>query len=95
MQLPATVTMATAGPLTQSVAAAAQDLGGQAAGSPVRIDAAALTHFDTAALALLLHARRAAKQAGRSFEVVGAPAKLRKLAQLYGVEELLALQPSA
>jgi phospholipid transport system transporter-binding protein len=95
MQLPATVTMATAGPLTQSVTAAAQDLGGQAAGSPLRIDAAALTQFDTAALALLLHARRAAKAAGRGIEVVGAPPKLRQLAALYGVQELLALQPSA
>ncbi len=92
MRLPETVTMASAGPLTQSVAAAAQDLGGQpAAGSPLRIDAAALTQFDTAALALLLHARRAAKAAGRGFEVLGAPPKLRKLAQLYGVEDLLAL----
>ena len=55
------------------------------------IDATALTAFDTAALALLLQARRLAQAGGREFEVRGAPAKLTQLAQLYGVDGLLGL----
>ena len=49
----------------------------------------ALTAYDTATLALLLQARRAAQAAGRGFSVNGAPAQLLQLAALYGVEELL------
>jgi phospholipid transport system transporter-binding protein len=59
------------------------------------IDASALTAFDTAALALLLQARRLAQAGGRAFEVQGAPPKLTQLAQLYGVAELLGLAPVA
>jgi phospholipid transport system transporter-binding protein len=55
------------------------------------IDASALHEFDTSALALMLHARRVAKSRGMALQVSGAPPKLRELAQLYGVEELLAL----
>ena len=55
------------------------------------IDASALVEFDTSSLALLLHARREAKARGVALQVTGAPPKLRELALLYGVEELLAL----
>ncbi len=80
--------------LTLDVAAAALDrLHADAARSQgaLAIDASALTAFDTAALALLLQAKRLAQSAGRAFEVRGAPPKLQQLAQLYGVDELLGL----
>lgn len=57
------------------------------------VDASALRSFDSAALALLLQARRQAEAKGRGFEVQGAPAPLVQLAQLYGVDQLLRLQP--
>lgn len=53
------------------------------------IDAGALSDFDTSAVALLLEARRRAQARGALFVVRNAPPKLRQLAQLYGVEELL------
>ncbi len=107
MQLPADATLehaaALAAELPQAMAndGAATDSGADAqtdaqtharAAAPWRIDASALQHFDSATIALLMQARRLAQQAGRSFEVTGAPAKLAQLARLYGVEELLALQ---
>jgi len=66
----------------------------QAAEAPV-IDASALADLDTAAIALLLDCRRQAQALGKPLQVVGAPAKLGQLAALYGVADLLALQPGA
>ncbi len=66
----------------------------QAADAPV-IDASALADLDTAAIALLLDCRRQAQAAGKPLQVVGAPPKLAQLAALYGVADLLALQPGA
>jgi phospholipid transport system transporter-binding protein len=66
----------------------------QAADAPV-IDASALADLDTAAIAVLLDCRRQAQAAGKTLQVVGAPAKLAQLATLYGVADLLALQPGA
>jgi phospholipid transport system transporter-binding protein len=65
-----------------------------AADAPV-IDASALQTLDTAAIAVLLDCRRQAQAAGKTLQVVGAPAKLAQLATLYGVADLLALQPGA
>ncbi len=53
------------------------------------VDAAALTHFDSSVLALLLQVRREAIRQQRPFAVRGAPAKLMALAQMYGVKDLL------
>lgn len=55
-----------------------------------RIDMSALTVFDSSALAVMLAARRAKGpvQAAPVFE--GVPEKLRRLAQLYGLQEVLA-----
>ena len=61
------------------------------AGQPLQIDATALESFDTSAIALLLHARRAAGAGGVALQIQGAPAKLLELAELYGVEGLLPL----
>jgi len=66
----------------------------QAADAPV-IDASALADLDTAAIAVLLDCRRQAQAAGKTLQVVGAPVKLAQLATLYGVADLLALQPGA
>ena len=76
MKLPATLTLDQAAALSDALSA-----------EPVgTVDASALGAFDSSALALLLQARR------RGFQVQGAPPKLRQLAQLYGVEELLGLR---
>jgi phospholipid transport system transporter-binding protein len=55
-------------------------------------DASSLVHFDSSALAVLLESRREALSLGKSFAVRGMPVRLRELADLYGVSELL---PSA
>ncbi len=52
-------------------------------------DAAALSHFDSSALAVLLDCRREALALGKTFAVKGLPPRLRVLAGLYGVAELL------
>jgi phospholipid transport system transporter-binding protein len=61
-----------------------------AADAPV-VDASALQVLDTAAVAVLLDCRRQALARGRSLVVAGAPPKLRQLARLYGVDDLLGL----
>ena len=52
-------------------------------------DASALRQFDSSALAVLLECRRQAMAAGKPFSVQAAPARLRELAVLYGVTELI------
>ncbi|AYQ28375.1 MULTISPECIES: lipid asymmetry maintenance protein MlaB [unclassified Polaromonas] len=52
-------------------------------------DAGALEGFDSSALAVLLECRREALAAGKAFSVSGLPARLRQLAGLYGVAELI------
>ena len=52
-------------------------------------DASALQEFDSSALAVLLECRREALAAGKAFSVRGLPARLRQLAGLYGVAELI------
>lgn len=80
--------------LTHAQAPAALHLllqGLKADGAPqIVVDAGALVRFDSSALALLLECRRAALYAGKDFALQGAPAALLQLAQLYGVQELLA-----
>jgi phospholipid transport system transporter-binding protein len=62
------------------------------AGSVVA-DAGALTRFDSSALAVLLECRRDALALGKTFSVKGLPPRLRALAALYGVAELLPAAP--
>lgn len=52
-------------------------------------DASALAHFDSSALAVLLECRREALALGKRFSVRGMPERLRSLASLYGVSDLL------
>jgi phospholipid transport system transporter-binding protein len=61
--------------------------------SAVVADASALSHFDSSALAVLLECRREAQVAGKTFSVRALPARLRSLAIMYGVAELLPAAP--
>lgn len=58
---------------------------------PVVVDGQALQQFDSAALATLLELRRHLHGQRRSLVLEGAPARLKELATLYGVDELLAI----
>ncbi len=59
------------------------------AGEPAELDAAALQEFDSSAVALLLALARRARERGAVLRLPGLPARLRELAVLYGVGELL------
>ncbi len=83
--LPSRLTHAAAAPAVQSLTAA---LVAQADAAVVA-DASALEEFDSSALAVLLAVRREVLAAGKTFSVRGLPERLRQLAGLYGVEELL------
>jgi phospholipid transport system transporter-binding protein len=52
-------------------------------------DAAPLQRFDSSALAVLLACRREAQHLQKTFAVKGMPDRLRDLAVLFGVAELL------
>jgi hypothetical protein len=54
----------------------------------------ALKEFDSSALAVLLECRREALAAGKDFSVTGLPPRLRQLAGLYGVAELIPATPA-
>jgi phospholipid transport system transporter-binding protein len=56
-------------------------------------DCAGLTKFDSSALAVLLECRREAEIKGKSFSVRQLPERLRSLAALYGVAQLLPAAP--
>lgn len=83
--LPARLTHDLAAP---SVAALGAMLAGET-GSDVVADASALQEFDSSALAVLLACRRQVMAAGKAFSVRGMPDRLRRLAGLYGVQDLL------
>jgi phospholipid transport system transporter-binding protein len=55
----------------------------------VSLDASALTDFDSSALAVLLGLRRVLTQKGSVLRVEGMTPRLRELASLYGVMDLL------
>ena len=59
----------------------------------VVVDAIALSTFDSSALAVLLECRRQAHAAGKTFGVKQLHPRLRELAALYGVGELLPATP--
>ena len=69
---------------------AARAAGPALRGQPVwPVDASALQRFDSAALAALLAVGRMAHQRGARLQVQGMPDRLKELAALYGVGELL------
>jgi phospholipid transport system transporter-binding protein len=65
----------------------------QSGPTAVVADAGALSRFDSSALAVLLECRREAQVAGKTFSVRAMPARLRSLAALYGVAQLLPAAP--
>jgi phospholipid transport system transporter-binding protein len=83
--LPARLTHEFAAP---SVAALGVMLAGET-GAEVVADASALREFDSSALAVLLACRRQVLATGKVFSVRGLPPRLRQLAGLYGVQDLL------
>jgi phospholipid transport system transporter-binding protein len=89
LALPAAVTFDEAAAVLGTLPQAVRDASGA-----LRVDASALDRLDSAALALLLQARRLAAARGLGFELVGAPDRLLALARLYGVESLLGLPPA-
>ena len=56
-------------------------------------DAGALANFDSSALAVLLDCRRESLALGKTFSVKALSPRLRALASLYGVGELLPAAP--
>jgi len=83
--LPAELTHEEAAPCARMLAQALRKDASRAAVA----DASALAKFDSAALAVLLDCRREALAAGKTFHVAHMPARLRDLATLYGVSDLL------
>ncbi len=53
------------------------------------VDAAALAHFDSAALAALLAVHRQLQARGETLQLAAMPQRLHDLATLYGVRDLL------
>lgn len=86
LTLPARVTLAEANHVLTALAAALP-----AGSEPVTLDAGALQELDSAVLAVLLALRRLPVMQGRALRVIGAPARLVELAELYGVDELLGM----
>lgn len=61
---------------------------------PVIVDASRLQTFDTSALAVLIELARSARAWQRPCIVRGVPPRLRDLARLYGVDDLLTAEPA-
>nr|WP_205964731.1 STAS domain-containing protein [Ramlibacter agri] len=89
MVLPAELTHAQAAACARMLSQALRSQPGPTAVA----DASALQHFDSSALAVLLDCRRDALALGKGFAVSGLAPKLRELASLYGVGELLPAAP--
>jgi len=85
-QLPAQLTHAQAATVAQQLATLVRTQ------PSLRVDASALQHFDSSALAVLLTGLRDAAQQQHALTVSGLPAKALALARVYGVQDLLELQ---
>lgn len=83
---PASLTLADA---RATVAGWRQALGQVARGGTFELDLSPLASVDSAAVAALLALARDARAAGVALSLTGAPAPVRSLARLYGVEPLL------
>ena len=82
--LPQQVTQANAGEITKQGSFALAQTG--------RVDCSALADFDSSVLAVLLAWRRQLQERNQSLVVLNSPEKLRVLASVYGVTDLLGLQ---
>ena len=84
--------LAVSGPLTIATVAALKGEGAARVAEADRVvDLSAAGPVDSAALALLLSWTRAARGAGRTLSIVGAPQALLSLAALYDVDTILPL----
>lgn len=84
------------GPLTLETAGAALAEARRAVADGVlRVDLSGVPRADSAGLALLLDIVREAARRGQVLDIVGMPAGLRSLADLYGVTDLLPLDEAA
>jgi phospholipid transport system transporter-binding protein len=61
-------------------------------GVAVVVDASALARFDSSALAVLLELRRESQARGKNLLIRALPERLRDLATVYGIVELLAAE---
>jgi phospholipid transport system transporter-binding protein len=91
--LPQTLTMAQANAAVAAIDAALGE--GSVDRGALVVDASALRHFDTSAIAVLVEARRLAQAVGRALTVRGAPPALVELSGLYGVDALLGFESAA
>ena len=82
--LPQQVTQANAGEITKQ--------GGLALAQTGRVDCSALADFDSSVLAVLLAWRRQLQERNQSLIVLNPPAKLKVLAGVYGLTDLLGLK---
>jgi len=100
IRLPASVLLANVASVwadwQRSLSAEAAGVTAQA-GRELQVNAAELSEFDSSVLSLLLSGARLCAEHGLRLRVQGAPDKLRELAKLYGIDELLwpAPQPTA
>jgi len=86
-------TFETGAALTHASAKAALAAGlARIVGGATAVDCAALTQFDSSALAVLLAWQRAASARGTPLVIVNLPAGLSSLAQAYGVDALLTVR---
>ena len=84
LSLPVVLTHAEAGEFSRSLGAKVA-----AESATLVLEAGALKEFDSSALAVILACRREALRTGKAFSVRELPARLRQLAGLYGVAELI------
>ncbi|WP_321927833.1 MULTISPECIES: STAS domain-containing protein [Paraburkholderia] len=81
---------ATGANLTHESAKAALSAGfAQISAGATAVDCAALTQFDSSALAVLIAWQRAARERGAPLAVLNMPPALASLARAYGVDSLL------
>ena len=85
MQLSGELTFASA---AQALEGARGEVAGQ---GPLELDLSGVTRVDSAGLALLLELARAARKAGRDLRCTRAPEQLRRLAEFFGLTQVLAL----
>ena len=88
-RLPAVLTQREAPQVLDAMAAGTASARTDGTADVWRVDASALTDFDSSALAVLLARKRLAAAAGCRFAIVDPPRKLVRLAALYGLDEVL------
>lgn len=73
----------------QALAQAGAAVGAAGTPAPLVLDLSGVTRTDSAGLALLLELTRAAQARGAKLQIEKPPPQLRKLAEFFGLDELL------